>query len=165
MKLPKAIPAVDESMLTGESVPVDKTAKSNLYAGTVNLNGRLVMRVTATGESTALANIIAAVQRAQNSAAQNIQRLGDQVSNVFVPVIITAAAGADLWWAFAPDSAMARPSLVGTIFLTAHPPAASAAAFIIAAAVLIVACPCAMGAGNARCDHALARMPPPGAAF
>ncbi len=49
--------AVDESMLTGESLPMDKTAKNNLYAGTVNLNGRLVMRVTATGESTALANI------------------------------------------------------------------------------------------------------------
>src|SRR6185503_14638939 len=76
--------AVDESMLTGESVPVDKTARSELYAGTVNLNGRLVMRVTATGESTALAHIIAAVQRAQTSHA-NIQRLGDRVSNVFVP--------------------------------------------------------------------------------
>jgi len=56
--------AVDESMLTGESLPVEKTAKSGLYAGTVNLNGRLVMRVTATGEATALAHIIAAVQRA-----------------------------------------------------------------------------------------------------
>ncbi|HEU0038107.1 MAG TPA: cation transporter, partial [Verrucomicrobiae bacterium] len=58
---------VDESMLTGESVPVDKTAGSKLCAGTVNLNGRLVVRVTATGESTALAHIIAAVQRAQTS--------------------------------------------------------------------------------------------------
>jgi len=57
--------AVDESMLTGESSPVDKTAKSQLYAGTVNLNGLLVMRVTAVGEETALAHIIEAVQRAQ----------------------------------------------------------------------------------------------------
>ena len=80
----KAESAVDESMLTGESVPVDKAAGSELYAGTVNLNGRLVMRVTATGEETALAHIIAAVQRAQTSRA-NIQRLGDRVSNVFVP--------------------------------------------------------------------------------
>ena len=77
--------AVDESMLTGESAPVDKTAGSRLYAGTVNLNGRLVMRVTATGEETALAHIIAAVQRAQASRA-NIQRLGDRVSSVFVPL-------------------------------------------------------------------------------
>jgi P-type Cu+ transporter len=136
--------AVDESMLTGESVPVDKTAKSNLYAGTVNLNGRLVMRVTATGESTALANIIAAVQRAQTSRA-NIQRLGDQVSSVFVPVIVIIALGAGLWWGFAPDSAMHVHNLLAQFLWAAHPPTALAAAFIIAAAVLIVACPCAMG--------------------
>ena len=82
--------AVDESMLTGESVPVDKTAGSPVYAGTVNLNGRLVMRVTATGDATALAHIIAAVQRAQTSRA-NIQRLGDRVSSVFVPVVVAIA--------------------------------------------------------------------------
>jgi Cu+-exporting ATPase len=136
--------AVDESMLTGESVPVDKTVKNNLYAGTVNLNGRLVMRVTATGESTALANIIAAVQRAQTSRA-NIQRLGDQVSNVFVPVIVVIAVSAGLWWGFAPDSAMHVHNWLGQFLWAAHPPTALAAAFIIAAAVLIVACPCAMG--------------------
>jgi P-type Cu+ transporter len=136
--------ALDESMLTGESVPVDKTAKNNLYAGTVNLNGRLVMRVIATGESTALANIIAAVQRAQTSRA-NIQRLGDQVSSVFVPVIVVIAVSAGLWWGFAPDSAMHVHNWLGQFLWTAHPPTALAAAFIIAAAVLIVACPCAMG--------------------
>src|SRR5207249_6358963 len=58
--------AVDESMLTGESVPVDKTPGQPVYAGTINLNGRVLARVTATGEETALAHIIAAVQRAQN---------------------------------------------------------------------------------------------------
>jgi len=136
--------AVDESMLTGESVPVDKTAKSGLYAGTVNLNGRLVMRVIATGESTALANIIAAVQRAQTSRA-SIQRLGDRVSSVFVPVVVAIAVGAGLWWGFAPESAMRLHNWLGQFLWPAHPPAASAAAFIIAAAVLIVACPCAMG--------------------
>ena len=135
---------VDESMLTGESVPVDKTVKSSLYAGTVNLNGRLVARVTATGESTALANIIAAVQRAQDSRA-DIQRLGDQISNVFVPVIIVIAFGAGLWWGFAPDSAMRIHNWLGHILWTTHPPVAWAAAFITAAAVLIVSCPCAMG--------------------
>src|SRR6185503_18067413 len=79
--------SVDESMLTGESLPIDKITGAKLYAGTVNLNGRLVMRVTATGEATALAQIIAVVQRAQNSRT-NIQKLGDRVSNVFVPVVV-----------------------------------------------------------------------------
>ena len=59
--------AVDEAMLTGESVPVDKKTGGEVYAGTVNLNGRLVVRVTATGEGTALARVIAAVQRAQTA--------------------------------------------------------------------------------------------------
>ena len=96
--------AVDEAMLTGESVPVDKKSGGELFAGTVNLNGRLVMRVTATGESTALAHIIAAVQRAQTSRA-DIQRLGDRVSNVFVPVVVAIAIAAALWWGLAPESA------------------------------------------------------------
>ena len=115
--------AVDEAMLTGESVPADKKSGSNLFAGTVNLNGRLVMRVTATGEATALAHIIAAVQRAQTSRA-DIQRLGDRISNVFVPIVITIALVAGIFWAI-------------------HSGAEKA--FVIAAGVLIVACPCAMG--------------------
>jgi len=114
---------VDEAMLTGESVPADKKSGSELFAGTVNLNGRLVMRVTATGESTALAHIIAAVQRAQTSRA-DIQRLGDRVSNVFVPVIVGIALAVGIFWAI-------------------HSGAEKA--FVIAAGVLIVACPCAMG--------------------
>ena len=115
--------AVDEAMLTGESVPADKKSGGELFAGTVNLNGRLVMHVTATGESTALAHIIAAVQRAQTSRA-DIQRLGDRISNVFVPVIVVLALAAGIFW-------------------YAHSGAEKA--FVIAAGVLIVACPCAMG--------------------
>jgi len=136
--------AVDESMLTGESKPVDKTMGAELYAGTVNLNGRLVMRVTKTGESTALANIIAAVQRAQSSRA-DIQRLGDRVSNVFVPIVVAMALAAGLWWGFAPASALKVFHALSPYLWTAHPPAGLAAGFIIAAAVLIIACPCAMG--------------------
>jgi len=137
--------AVDEAMLTGESLPVDKAVGSELYAGTVNLNGWLVMRVTATGEATALANIIAAVQRAQTSRA-NIQRLGDRVSSVFVPVVVLVAAATALWWGLAPEQARAVHDWLSTYLWHAHPPAtALAAAFIGAAAVLIVACPCAMG--------------------
>jgi Cu+-exporting ATPase len=138
--------AVDEAMLTGESVPADKKSGGELFAGTVNLNGRLVMRVTGTGESTALAHIIAAVQRAQTSRA-DIQRLGDRISNVFVPVIVCVALAAGLWWGFAFESASRFHEMLAPFFWHAHLPAASAlaAAFIVAAAVLIVACPCAMG--------------------
>ena len=136
--------AVDEAMLTGESVPADKKSGSELFAGTVNLNGRLVMRVTATGESTALAHIIAAVQRAQTSRA-DIQRLGDRISNVFVPIIVCVALAAGLWWGLAPASANQVHDWLARFFWPAHAPAGAAAGFIIAAAVLIVACPCAMG--------------------
>jgi len=124
---------------------VDKTAESTLYAGTANLNGRLVMRVTATGESTALAHIIAAVQRAQSSRA-NIQRLGDQVSNVFVPIVCALALGTALWWGFGYESARKTHDFLGQWLWSSHlAETALAAAFIGAAAVLIVACPCAMG--------------------
>jgi Cu+-exporting ATPase len=137
--------AVDESMLTGESTPVDKSLQSLLYAGTTNLNGRLVMRVTATGEATALAHIIAAVQRAQSSRA-NIQRLGDQVSNVFVPIVCVLALATALWWGFGYESAKAAHAFLGQWLWPAHlAETAVAAAFIGAAAVLIISCPCAMG--------------------
>jgi len=137
--------AVDESMLTGESAPVDKKAASALYAGTVNLNGRLLMRVTQLGEETALAHIIAAVQRAQTSRA-NIQRLGDRVSAVFVPVVVALALAAALWWGLAPASARQVHGWLTQLLWHTEPPASPLAApFIIAAAVLIVACPCAMG--------------------
>jgi Cu+-exporting ATPase len=135
--------AVDEAMLTGESAPVDKASGSELYAGTVNLNGRLVLRVTATGEETALAHIIASVQRAQTSRA-NIQRLGDRVSGVFVPVVVSIAIAAGLWWGLAPESATRVHDWLGQFLWHAHPVGA-AAGFIIAASVLIIACPCAMG--------------------
>ena len=137
--------AVDEAMLTGESVPVDKKTGSELFTGTVNLNGRLIMRVTATGESTALAHIIAAVQRAQTSRT-DIQRLGDRVSNVFVPVVVAIAIAAAFWWGLAPESARSVHGWLAPFLWPAHLPASAlAAAFIIAAAILIVACPCAMG--------------------
>jgi P-type Cu+ transporter len=137
--------AVDESMLTGESLPVEKAAGAKLYAGTVNQNGRLTMRITATGEATALAQIIAVVQRAQTSRA-NIQKLGDRVSNVFVPVVVLIALGTALWWGLAYEQALKAGQATAPFLWPVHFPSnALAAAFIQAAAVLIVACPCAMG--------------------
>jgi Cu+-exporting ATPase len=116
--------AVDETMLTGESVPVEKSPGSSLYTGTVNANGRLVCRVETTGEATALAQIIAVVEKAQNSRA-NIQRLADRISSVFVPVVIVCAVVTLLAWGLG-RSAWEK-------------------GIISAVAVLIVACPCAMG--------------------
>ena len=135
---------VDESTLTGEANPAEKKPGQELFAGTLNLNGLLVMRVTATGEETALAHVVAAVQRAQTSRAQ-IQRLGDRVSTVFVPVVVLVAIATGLWWGFAPASAHAVHGLFAHVLWPAQPPVGIAAGFIIAAAVLIVACPCAMG--------------------
>ena len=137
--------SVDESMLTGESAPVDKAVGSPLYGGTVNLDGRLLLRVTATGEETALAQIIAAVQRAQSSRA-HIQRLGDRVSSVFVPVVVLIALASALWWGLASQSAgQVHGWLSQFLWHATVPESPLAAAFIIASAVLIIACPCAMG--------------------
>jgi len=136
---------VDESMLTGESAPVEKSAKSKLYAGTVNLDGRLLMQVTAIGEATALAHVIAAVERAQSSRA-NIQRLGDRVSNVFVPVVVLLAIATALWWGLMPETALRVTHWLAAYLWPVHPPDTPLAAAILgAAAVLIIACPCAMG--------------------
>ena len=137
--------AVDESMLTGESMPVEKATGSTLYTGTVNQNGRLLQRVTFVGEETALAHIIAAVQRAQSSRA-NIQRLGDRVSNVFVPIVVLISIATALWWGLMPEQAHRLTAFLGQYLWMTHPPSSALAAAVIAAAsVLIIACPCAMG--------------------
>ena len=137
--------AVDESMLTGESVPVVKGPSARVYAGTLNTSGRLVACVVAIGSETALARIVAAVQRAQSSRA-SIQRLADQISAVFVPVVIVIAFGAALGWAFAFEPARALQATLSQRLWHVHAPDSPlAAAFTIFASVLIVACPCAMG--------------------
>jgi Cu+-exporting ATPase len=137
--------SVDEAMLTGEPLPVEKEAGSNLYAGTMNLDGQVLMQVTGVGEVTAMAHIIAAVQRAQNSRAQ-IQRLADRISNVFVPIVVLIAVGAGLWWGLAFDQARQVNQFFGHFLWAASMPANPLAAGILSAvAVLIVACPCAVG--------------------
>jgi len=115
---------VDESMLTGEPLPVSKQAGDALTGGSINGDGRVVMCVSAIGRDTVLSRIIALVQDAQAAKAP-IQRLVDQVSAVFVPVVLVIALATLLGWL-----AMGEPLEV---------------ALIRAVAVLVIACPCALG--------------------
>ena len=115
---------VDESMLTGEPLPVAKDAGARLTGGSINGEGRLVMQVAAVGSETVLAHIIRLVEDAQAAKAP-IQRLVDQVSAVFVPVVLLIALLTLLGWLW-----------VG---------ASGEAAIIHAVAVLVIACPCALG--------------------
>ncbi|MGW7055882.1 heavy metal translocating P-type ATPase [Streptomyces sp. NPDC054887] len=116
--------AVDASMLTGESVPVDVTAGDAVTGATVNTYGRLVVEATRVGADTRLARMARLVEDAQNGKAQ-VQRLADRVSAVFVPVVLLLALGTLVTW----------------LLLTDDP----AASFSAAVAVLIIACPCALG--------------------
>jgi len=116
--------ALDESMLTGESLPVDKDEGSPVYAGTLNQHGALIVRVARAGGDTALARIARAVEDAQGSKAP-IARLADRVSAYFVPVVLVIAALTFAGW------------LVGGA------DASTALARMIA--VLVIACPCALG--------------------
>lgn len=115
---------VDESMLTGEPLPVAKDAGERLTGGSINGEGRVVMQVAAVGSETVLARIIRLVEDAQAAKAP-IQRLVDQVSAVFVPVVLVIAAATLAGWLFA-----------------GHP---LEDAVIHAVAVLVIACPCALG--------------------
>ena len=137
--------SADESLLTGEAMPIGKVPGSPLLAGSSNVDGSLVVRVTATGEHTGLARIAAVVERAQSSRA-SVQRLADRVSSVFVPVVVIVALIAAAAWAGAPDRLGAWRSALGAWLW--HPQSTGSAmgdAVSAFCSVLIVACPCAMG--------------------
>ena len=118
--------AVDESMLTGEPMPVEKSPSDKLTAGTLNTSGSFVMRAERVGSETTLAQIVKLVSEAQRSRAP-MQRLADKVAAIFVPAVVAAAILTFVAW-----------SLIGPEPRLAH-------ALVNAVAVLIIACPCALG--------------------
>jgi P-type Cu+ transporter len=118
--------SVDESMLTGESLPVAKEPGNEVFAGTINASGSFTFTATKVGAETALAQIIRLVEEAQGSKAP-IQRFADKVASIFVPVVMVIALATFTIWYFAvPDPSFAR-------------------ALLNFVSVLIIACPCAMG--------------------
>lgn len=118
--------AVDESMLTGESIPVDKVTGDSLYGSTINKNGSIKMKATKIGRDTALAQIIKVVEDAQGSKAP-IQRLADKISGIFVPIVVGIAIVTFLVWFLVVEPGEVTPALEALI------------------AVLVIACPCALG--------------------
>jgi Cu+-exporting ATPase len=118
--------AVDESMVTGEPMPVEKTAGDKVTGGTLNASGSFIMEAERVGNETMLAQIVKLVSEAQRSRAP-MQRLADKVAGYFVPAVIAAAILAFLGWAlFGPEPRLAH-------------------GLVAAVAVLIIACPCALG--------------------
>ncbi|CAM4438504.1 heavy metal translocating P-type ATPase [Paenibacillus tarimensis] len=118
--------SVDESMLTGESLPVEKQAGDAVYGATMNKNGSLKVKATKVGKDTALAQIIKVVEEAQGSKAP-IQRVADVISGIFVPIVVAISIAAFLVWYF---------------LIT---PGDFPNALEIAISILVIACPCALG--------------------
>ena len=118
--------AVDESMLTGESIPIDKVAGDTVIGATVNENGALQVKATKIGKDTALAQIVKVVEDAQGSKA-DIQRLADKISGVFVPIVVAVAVVTFFIWYFIVAPGDFRASIIPMI------------------SILVIACPCALG--------------------
>lgn len=118
--------AVDESMITGESIPVDKKIGDIAIGSTINKNGMLTIEATKVGKDTALSQIVKVVEEAQGSKA-DIQRVADHVSGIFVPIVVGIAIVTFLVWYFIVEPGELRSALVPAI------------------TVLVIACPCALG--------------------
>lgn len=122
----KGSTSVDESMITGESIPIEKGIKSNVIGATINKNGTIEIEATRVGKDTALASIVQAVEDAQGSKAP-IQRLADVISGYFVPIVVVIAILTFIIWVTLVTPGELEPALVASI------------------AVLVIACPCALG--------------------
>jgi len=118
--------SVDESMLTGESIPIEKDTGATVIGSTMNKNGSIEMEASKVGKDTALASIIKVVEEAQGSKAP-IQRLADVISGYFVPIVVGIAVLTFLIWIIFVQSGQVEPALIATV------------------AVLVIACPCALG--------------------
>ncbi|MEC5424873.1 heavy metal translocating P-type ATPase [Virgibacillus sp. C22-A2] len=118
--------SIDESMITGESIPIEKDVKASVIGSTINKNGTIVMEATKVGKDTALASIVKAVEDAQGSKAP-IQRLADVISGYFVPIVVGIAVVTFIVWFTLVQPGNFEPALVASI------------------AVLVIACPCALG--------------------
>lgn len=118
--------SVDESMITGESIPIEKDMHANVIGSTINKNGTIEMEATKVGKDTALASIVKAVEDAQGSKAP-IQRLADVISGYFVPIVVGIAV------------------VIFVVWITLVSPGNLEPALIAAIAVLVIACPCALG--------------------
>ena len=118
--------AIDESMLTGESIPIDKVPGDSVIGATINKNGALRINATKVGKDTALAQIVRVVEEAQGSKA-DIQRLADKISGVFVPIVVVIAIATFFIWYVIVTPGDFRSSLIPTI------------------SILVIACPCALG--------------------
>ncbi|MCM3744486.1 heavy metal translocating P-type ATPase [Sporosarcina luteola] len=118
--------AIDESMITGESIPVDKVPGNSVIGATINKNGSLQIKATKVGKDSALSQIVKVVEEAQGSKAE-IQRLADRISGIFVPIVVGIAILTFLIWYFAVTPGDFRSALIPTI------------------SILVIACPCALG--------------------
>jgi len=140
--------SLDESMMTGESVPVEKGLNDPLIGATINQQGLLRMRATKVGADTMLAQIIRAVEAAQGSKAP-IQRLADKISSVFVPVVLLISLLTFIGWVILglvnPTLAMAGMRMGGVFAMGMSTYNPWVSALIAAVSVLVVACPCALG--------------------
>ncbi|MDQ7054707.1 MAG: heavy metal translocating P-type ATPase [candidate division KSB1 bacterium] len=137
--------SIDESMATGESMPVRKKPGDEVIGATVNQTGRLIVRATRVGKDTFLAKMIELVEELQSTRVP-IQALADKITAIFVPIIVALALGTFFMWLFAADSLRFILEAASQVLPWIHPDMNTLTLAIFAAiAVLVIACPCALG--------------------